>query len=751
MAGEDQWWLNDPIVGPATASEDRWWEKDEVISPAPGADAVTAEPAAQSAAMTDGLARLSDMTVNPPPPARGIGQVLYDNVIGDPDDGVQSYGESLGTWLNRAGESATLGIVGDEANAAAYSMLPGRTYEGELGRFRANEDNMSTMGRLSADLAGGLIPAAAGVGVAAKAPSLAGVAGRGALMGVGAGATQGFMEGEGGVADRAGSGAIGAGAGAILGGAIPVAGHAAGKAVRSVKESFGNSRMAIEIAKKYGIKPETARALSETLGVDDPTAIRSYLDDAGPHAMMADASPAAAGALDVAMQSPGRAARVAHDRITGRATEAARDLTGALDDSLGRPGAARGAEIVPYNPEFAAKQAGVPREADGWVKLGPRGLSDSIRSGTAKARDSAYKRAYAAPIDYASEAGLRIEDLLKRVPDSAIRRANELMSIEGLQSAQIMAQIGDDGAVTFMRMPDVRQLDYITRALNDVAAAADGQGKLGGTTALGRAIGGLSKDLRGAVKEAVPEYGKALDIASDAISEKNALDLGMKIFSPSTTREEIFDAVKDASQAEIAAMKRGARSFIDEKLANVRAVISDHSIEPRQAMEALRQLGSPASQSKMKALLGDGWQPLKDSITKAYRALELRSRTARNSATFARGVANEALDEAISPSLMRQGKPVAWAKDAIATALGASKTAVKRTSADAKAELADLLTRQGAGSDLLAAMESARSGHSVGPEAGIMTNRAVSAILGAMLPRGAEDVGQGALNFVQGR
>lgn len=734
MAGEDQWWLNDPIVQPADAPEDQWWAGDEIVAPAPGAGGTP--PGAGGQAAVAMAPPVADGPMAPPradapwseadlaavrrPGERGIGQILYDNVIGDPNDGVQSHGEALGTWLNRAGESATLGVVGDEASAALYGMLPGRTYEGELERFRANEENMSTAGRLSADLVGGLIPAVAGVGVAARAPSLGRAALTGSGLGLLAGGTQGFMEGEDGIANRLGSGALGAGAGAVLGAAIPVAGNAIGKGVRAAKESFGNTRMAIEVAKRFGIKPETARALSETFGVDDPTAIRAYLDDAGPHAMLADASPAAAGALDVAMQSPGRAARVAHDRVTGRATEAARGLTEALDNTM------------------SAAQGAVS-------------LADDIRLGSAPARKAAYDAAYAAPVDYSGDAGRRIEDLLKRVPDSAIRRANELMSIEGLQSAQIMAQIGDDGVVTFMRMPDVRQLDYITRALGDVAAAADGQGKLGGTTALGRAIGGLSKDIRRAVKEAVPEYGKALDIASDAISEKNALDLGMTIFSPSTTREEVFDALKDASKAEIAAMKRGARSFIDEKLANVRATITDQSIEPRQAMEALRQLTSPASQAKMSALLGDAWPTLKDQITKAARALDLRSRTARNSATFARGVANEALEDAISPSLMRQGKPVAWAKDALATAMGASKTAVKRASADAKAELADLLTRQGAGPDLLAAMEGARTAHSVGPEAGRMTNTAINSILAAMLPRGAEPIGQGVVNWVQGR
>lgn len=46
-----------------------------------------------------------------PKAERGFGAAIYDNIVGNPDDGVTSYGESLGTWLNRAGESAFLGIV----------------------------------------------------------------------------------------------------------------------------------------------------------------------------------------------------------------------------------------------------------------------------------------------------------------------------------------------------------------------------------------------------------------------------------------------------------------------------------------------------------------------------------------------------------------------------------------------------------------------------------------------------------------
>jgi len=171
-------------------------------------------------------------------PERGFGAALYDNIIGNPDDGVQSYGEQLGTWLNRAGESMTLGLAGDEASAGITGMLPGRDYESELERYRQNEENMSTAGQLSADLAGagagvvGSLIAAPAAGIAAPA-TLAGRVGLGAGVGAGAGATQGFMEGEGGAGDRLSNAGLGAALGGALGGVVPAIGGMVGKGLRN--------------------------------------------------------------------------------------------------------------------------------------------------------------------------------------------------------------------------------------------------------------------------------------------------------------------------------------------------------------------------------------------------------------------------------------------------------------------------------------------------------------------------------------
>lgn len=216
------------------------------------------------------------------PVERGLGQVLYDNVVGDPGDGVTSWGESLGTWLNRGGETASLGLVGDEAGAAAYGMLPGRNYEGELERLRANEEGMSTAGRLSADLVGALAPGLLGAGVVSGAAGLRGAVARGVGLGGIAGATQGFMEGEGGAGERADDALWSGGLGMMLGGAVPMATAGANRVAQALME-----RGAIRRAARGAPSTEELRAAGRAAyqAVDDagvqlaPDAVRGATDD----------------------------------------------------------------------------------------------------------------------------------------------------------------------------------------------------------------------------------------------------------------------------------------------------------------------------------------------------------------------------------------------------------------------------------------------------------------------------------------
>lgn len=148
---------------------------------------------------------------------------LKDNVVGV-DDGVMSVGEKLATALNIGGESMTLGLVGDEAAAAADAAMGRGSYEDRLATRRGQERQLRQENpgvALGAEIAPAFIPGVGGGKIAAMAGSRLGRAGAGAALGFGAGATYGFMEGEGGAGERGTNAALTGALGGLFGGVAP--------------------------------------------------------------------------------------------------------------------------------------------------------------------------------------------------------------------------------------------------------------------------------------------------------------------------------------------------------------------------------------------------------------------------------------------------------------------------------------------------------------------------------------------------
>jgi len=467
----------------------------------------------------------------------------------------------------------------------------------------------------------GAIPTAAviplgALGRAAQAGPIAQRIASGATIGGLMGGAAGFGAGEG-EGGRAKSAAEGAAIGGIVGGAVP--------AVTAGVENIAARVAYNQGGRDMGLDPTAARVLGRVMSADDALtgAGSQRLQNIGPGAMMADAGPTARTALDTTVQRSGEASRIARDAIENRAAQAGQRIGEVLDDALG-PAA------------------------------GIKSTERAIRTGSAAARGTAYDAAYAQPINYASETGQQIERVIRdRVPMSAIRAANNLMRVEGERSAQIMARVGENGRVVFERMPDVRQIDYITRGLNEVADKADGLGKIGGQTQTGRAYSSLSRELRGLTRQAVPEYATALDTAAEPIAARQALQVGNKVLSPGMTRDDVAEAVRGMSAAERAMVARGIRSQIDDALANVRAAMTDTNMDAREAVTALKGLSSRAAREKVETVIGaDKASRLFAELDRASAALELRAGVATNSRTYAR----QSMDEMIANT--GQGSPV---------------------------------------------------------------------------------------------
>ena len=547
--------------------------------------------------------------------------------LGDEIDSTMSaLGSQFQNWMGQGTPGFGEAFANEQALQDARMRL-GREQQGIAGAATEIGGSMLTLG-----------PARAGVEaivqgaprVAAALPSLlrTGVTGLGA--GAIGGAIGGFNNSYGGVEER-GQGALQGGMfGAALGAAAPVVSRGIGAAWDNVAGRFAGN----QAAEAMGISPDAARFLQTRLAADDaasPQGVARILAG-GNEGMLVDAGNSARNTLDYAIQSSGNAGRVAREAIDARVTRDSGAIASALDNALGNP-------------------------------QGIQGMRTAVREGTAADRSAAYRAAYGQPIDYSSNSGRELEELLTRVDPAVIRRANALMRTKGERSAQIIADIGDDGEIVFRTAPDVRQIDYITRALNEEAEAGIGAGAMGGQTTLGAALQDLSRDIRGTLRGHIPEYDVALNTGREAIQTSQALQNGYEALSTGTTREQVADAVRGLSDADRAAYAGGIRSRLDDALANVTRTVMDGDVTAREALKTLRDLSTRASREKVALVIGDdAAEELFGELDRAARSFELRAGVADNSKTFQRQEMGRQVDAVTNPDgvigALGRGEPV---------------------------------------------------------------------------------------------
>lgn len=603
-------------------------------------------------------------------PQVGQHQTTQSNILDPLAQGMTfGWGDEMASAMHGIGAMAQGGDFG-----STYAQAKDH-YDNSLERER----RVNPGGALAAEIAGGLVPAVASAPFAAPLVGM-GNAGRtlpmwqqmfrGGMLAAPGGAVYGAGAG-GNTAQERGLGALtGMAAGAVGGAIAPPVFRAAGAAAKNV----GNRLSANAAANRVGVSPQAARFAAETLGADDTLNTgMARMMAAGDERMIADAGQSATNLLDYAIQSSGRAGRLATDAIEGRVSRDAQAIQDALDGALGRP-------------------------------TGIQTARAGIRDSTEAARSAAYDGAYSSPIDYASPQGRKLEELLKRVDQSDLNAANALMRAEGYQSRQIMAKIADDGTVTYQRMPDVRQIDYLTRALNDRSQANAGLGAMGGQTNAGRIYGNLSGDIRDATKKAVDPYRVALETAADPIRRSQAIEFGSTVLRPSVTRDEVANMVLRMTGPEREAVQQGIRAQIDDVLANVTRTVMDGDVPAREAIAALRQLSSRSAREKLTVILGkEKADVLFKRLDRAAQSFDLRANVATNTKTFQRQEMGRRLQQTTAPdgpiSTIMRGEPLNAGKRAIQLMSGQTPENALRQQDEIMSEIVQLLTARGMAAD----------------------------------------------------
>jgi hypothetical protein len=671
--------------------------------------------AERKAAQAGGDGRNPDGTYGQPPE----GMVMDPRTGGyvDTAAAAERMGPAQGAAASFLAGAPFVGEWADEAMGKADAALTGRNPEIATETMRQSrqqfaEANPNTA--LGLEIGGGIVGsiplAVGGAGAAMGARTTAGQVARGAGLAAVAGGAEGALQGAGRAndGDRVQGAQTGVVIGASLGGALgalaPIIGTGAQNLAKRIKKLDVST-----IASEFGLSPVAARTVRAALVNDDLDAAARRLAAIGDDAMLADAGPATANLLDSVSKSGGMALRVTRDAVEDRAARSGVRLTQRLDDILGQSGG---------------------------VKSAARDISQR----TSAARQAAYQRAYSSPIDYAAPAGRKIESVLGRIPtrtlNRAVQEANDAMQAEGLRNLQIMAQIGDDGAVRFVEMPNVQQLDFIKRALGDIAQ--DSKDQFGRLSAEGIRAQKLARDLRDSVGDAVPSYRGAVKIGGDKIAEDQALDLGRRLLARNTTLEDAQEIMRGASVEAREAAKRGLRENIENTLSNVRRTITDPNTDAREAMTLVKDLSSRANMAKARLVLGKDAPALFDELEKAEAALALRAAVARSTETAIRIATQRQVRDEMQPGLLRRvlgkgGNPLDAARELTETVAGIDPRTMGQNEQALMAEIAQALTglRGAEAERALVAVNQAMQGQPIKDAEAALIGRLVAGTVGA--------------------
>ncbi|WP_417240595.1 hypothetical protein [Celeribacter halophilus] len=443
---------------------------------------------------------------------QSFGQKAKEFFLGDDDPTTQNTGEKIGSFLNKAGEAMTFGLIGDEADAAVAAAIPGGMgYDERLKQQRQQQevferDNPGAA--IAADVAGGLTGAMlpfGAIGTLGRGASLGARVGASAGTGAGMGATYGFMEGEG-AKDR-GMGALTGGAiGGVAGAVVPAVGatvqrgldgraarkaiHQAAKNAPTTEALRAQAKQAYQAVDDAGlqIKPESfektrqriTQMLRDNTGFDELPGPGSLT----PHA--ARASQVMQEASQQMAQEPTAALPFkALDQMRRQAGAAAGNFTNKADQRAGM-------EIIKGLDDFVQR-------------LGP----DDVAAGDAKALQGALPKARelwsrmsrSETIENAMEAG----ENYKSGSSSGIR--NQFARI--LRSPKLSKGFTEAEKAAMRRVVNGSTSE---RLLNLLGGGLGQLGQIG----VGAGVGGVPGAALGAMTGAVARKG------SEAVSRKNA-------------------------------------------------------------------------------------------------------------------------------------------------------------------------------------------------------------------------------------
>ena len=460
------------------------------------------------------------------------------------------------------------------------------------------------------------------------------------------GAVSGWLASEGG---QRGEAAIQRGVnqgmfGLMLGGLIPVAPKFLAWGWHKTRNGILESPIK-QISKAFNISKNAAKLLKKTVmdSGEDLAVVLKRMRLGGTQAMVGDATEATKTLLDMIAASGNEAAEIVSRNILNRSQNAAATLEKGLDTNI-------------------AKLPDMPNSPPGTViKQDAKIVAENLAIKSAPAREKAYNKAYDTKIDYNSDAGKAVLDVLTRIPNRlkqpAIDEANELLQMEGKQIGQMVLTVGDDGLLKFVTQPNMVQLDYLKRALSELAYDPLK------VTGLSKAAGNMRFQLTDALKKLNPDYKKALKLGQEKITRENAIDIGEEALKNSTSVAQLSKLLNDKNigkeEREMVAM--GLRASLDRIMGNVKAT-ANIGADVQAMKKVLAEFSSSNARKKLRLLIPDDkdYKAIIKEINKSHAAISLQNAVNINSKTFTRTSLQEEATEIIEGGVIKtlsRGEP----------------------------------------------------------------------------------------------
>ncbi|SLN74731.1 hypothetical protein ROJ8625_04089 [Roseivivax jejudonensis] len=457
---------------------------------------------------------------------KGMGQVIRENVFGDDDPTTQNTGERIGSFLNKAGEAMTFGLIGDETSAAVESIAPGVNYADRRDHYRQQEEVLERENpglALGADIGGSVLGAVATGGAAAAGSLPARMTGSAIAGGLG-GATYGGMEGEG-LSDRLTEGRNAALWGAMAGGAAPAVVGAGRAGVGAARDMIGGG---VDNALGRASENRARRAIASALqksgkSADDVSAEMIEASTEGqPEFRLMDAlGQAGQRRASGVVRSGGDGADELARFLQQRQVNQSDRMSGFVDDAFGFRGQPRqpGTDLVPEGYQFQETVSDVLDRP----QTSAASLTDRLSSSRKATADAAYDaaRRNAGPVDVRNALAV-IDRRIGGMQGSGV--AGD--SIDGRMAGfrrRLAAQPGPDGVSR--ELSDFDRVLGVKQDVQDAISAATRAGRSNEARELSNLVTALDQ----ALEQSSDAYRAANDGFRSASRVIDAVDSGSQM------------------------------------------------------------------------------------------------------------------------------------------------------------------------------------------------------------------------------